>query len=104
MNRRRIIIGLVVLAVAFVCIVLFQPTAPDAITVRFHSIPSNRGAQCIASNANRQNFVMTIVTEQETNGAFARLPQLVQYEDWDDGPSGFIIAVIPEGPAHCRIS
>ena len=104
MNRRRIVIGLVVLAVALVCLLLFQAPAPvDLITLRFHSIQTNGLAQCVASNANRQNFIMSIVTEQETNGTFARLPPFIQYVDWDDGPNGFIIARIPDGPAHCRV-
>ncbi len=109
MNRRRIVIGILVLAAVLAGVVFFQEPAPaDAITVRFHSFSTNgtlRLGFCVVSNATEGSFTINVSTERLTNGAFAPAPALARmgYQSWGGREHGLVPTNLDPGSNTCRI-
>ena len=107
MNRRRLVIGigLIALAALLIGVVLKSPPA-EAITVRFHSFSTigPRLAFGVVSNATSKDFVLNVYAEYMTNGAFQKVPMSPRYyKNWGGKEHGLIPTFLAPGSNHCRL-
>jgi hypothetical protein len=110
MNRRRLVIGIIgviVFAAVLILIgVVWQSPPAGAITVRFHSFSTNgtqRVAFGVVSNTTTKDFVVNVSIEYMTNGAFPKIPVLMQpNEAWGGREHGLDSKDLAHGSNRCR--